>query len=643
MRKIILLLFTICVSCSKYSSEVSEALKLAGENGKELEKVFKHYEKTEDSLKLKSAYFLVENMTHHYYYEVNPIEEWKKVLKYSDKLKKDSVFIKNKWKYANKVKDAYKNKMKYANYAPRFDIQEMKSSEMIENIELAFKVWPKPWNDFLDFEGFCNYILPYRISHEPYDVNFRKEYFNRKDSLVNEKFKNSSNIIEFERKFDVFENGWLYYGLINKDIRVADTKKLKLADCVGHSILQGSERLAVGIPSVFDYTYWPNGNGAHYWTAVMFHKDSSIVQSDFFKGKPGRYSITGRPSNIFRQMFAKQKKSLAMVEKDVSKIPAFFKNPYVKDVTNEYLPTQKVTIKLKPQNDEILKYAFLCIRNDRKWKPVEWRATKGNSTVNFDLVPENIYVVLYYENGKWLGASDPIIYNKNKEQIILKPSESEFESYKIARKSRMRDDLRGYAERLIGSKIELANNAKFKNAKVIYEIKKEDCYLPEIKVIKIENKYRYARLKSTKDGMCDIGELAWWSGETKLEGTVIGTEEKQERYKKEKAFDNDFLSFYAPKIIKGGYSWVGLDFGQKEKITQLKFGARSDVNYIKPGDWYELFYWNDEWVSLGQQRAISYSIVYESIPKNALLWIRNLSEGKEEKLFMIKDGKRVWL
>jgi hypothetical protein len=533
--------------------------------------------------------------------------------------------------------------MKFTSYVPRFDIQEMKSPEMIENIELAFKVWPKPWNDFLDFEGFCNYILPYRVNNEPYDINFRKEYFDRKDTLVNENYKNSDGIIEFEKKFVVFEEGWVYSNIAYREIGVEDTKKLEVADCVGHSILQGSERLAIGIPSVFDYTYWPNRNGTHFWTAVMFHKDSSIVRNDFFWGKPGKYKTNERRTNIFRQMFAKQKKSLAMIEKDVSKIPSFFRSPYVKDVTNEYFPTHKVTVKLKPYKNEILKYAFLCIRNDRKWQPVEWRATNGENTTNFDMVPGNIYVVLYYDNGKWIGASDPIIYNKDKEQIVLTPSETEIETYKITRKSRMRNALKGAAEKLIGSKIELANNTSFKNSKVIYEIQKEDCYLPEIRGISIKGKYRYARLKSKKNGICPVGELAWFSDDEKLKGTIISTQEKQKRYNKEKAFDGNYLSFFNPKIVKGGYSWIGLDFGKKEKVTQLNFGARSDLNYITPGDWYELLYWKDDWVSLGKKEAVSYYLEYKNIPKNALLWVRNLYKGKEETLFRIKDGKQVWL
>jgi hypothetical protein len=57
---------------------------------------------------------------------------------------------------------------------------------------------------------------------------------------------------------------------------------------------------------------------------------------------------------------------------------------------------------------------------------------------------------------------------------------------------------------------------------------------------------------------------------------------------------------------------------------------------------YELFYWDNAWISLGVKTATSSSITYDEIPGNALLWLRNLDEGKEERIFTLVDGKQVW-
>lgn len=65
------LLFIIgLTSCSPWPSEVNRALKLAGENRAELEKVLQYYHTIQpDSLKLKAAEFLISNMDAHFSYE----------------------------------------------------------------------------------------------------------------------------------------------------------------------------------------------------------------------------------------------------------------------------------------------------------------------------------------------------------------------------------------------------------------------------------------------------------------------------------------------------------------------------------------------------------------------------------------------
>ena len=64
---------------------------------------------------------------------------------------------------------------------------------------------------------------------------------------------------------------------------------------------------------------------------------------------------------------------------------------------------------------------------------------------------------------------------------------------------------------------------------------------------------------------------------------------------------------------------------------------RNDDNYIAPGEEYELFYHNgtEGWKSLGKQTAASDSLVYDNIPSNTMLWLHNLTKGKEEQQFIV--------
>lgn len=51
------------------------------------------------------------------------------------------------------------------------------SAFLVNHIEWAFKVWrEQPWGKHVDFDTFCEYILPYRIGDEPLSL-WRKEIY----------------------------------------------------------------------------------------------------------------------------------------------------------------------------------------------------------------------------------------------------------------------------------------------------------------------------------------------------------------------------------------------------------------------------------------------------------------------------------
>jgi len=58
------------------------------------------------------------------------------------------------------------------------DIEVIDSAFLVNNIELAFSVWNKPWNKQISFEDFCCYILPYRAQTE-LPSNLREHMKNR--------------------------------------------------------------------------------------------------------------------------------------------------------------------------------------------------------------------------------------------------------------------------------------------------------------------------------------------------------------------------------------------------------------------------------------------------------------------------------
>jgi hypothetical protein len=58
---------------------------------------------------------------------------------------------------------------------------------------------------------------------------------------------------------------------------------------------------------------------------------------------------------------------------------------------------------------------------------------------------------------------------------------------------------------------------------------------------------------------------------------------------------------------------------------------------------YELYYWDEKWISLGVKEAKAHSITYDNIPAGALLLLECLDEGKERRIFTIdENGKQIW-
>jgi hypothetical protein len=124
---------------------------------------------------------------------------------------------------------------------------------------------------------------------------------------------------------------------------------------------------------------------------------------------------------------------------------------------------------------------------------------------------------------------------------------------------------------------------------------------------------------------------------------VIGTAgawENDAKRDKNAVFDGDPLTFFDYKDPGGG--WAGLDLNSAQRISAIRFIARTDVNIVVKGDQYELFFWKDGWKSLGKKVADAPSLEFNNVPDEALLWLRNLTKGTEERIFQYKKGKQVW-
>ena len=112
-------------------------------------------------------------------------------------------------------------------------------------------------------------------------------------------------------------------------------------------------------------------------------------------------------------------------------------------------------------------------------------------------------------------------------------------------------------------------------------------------------------------------------------------------YSMEKALDGDNLSRF--EALNVGTDFVA-ELERPARIDRIVYVSRNDDNYVAPGETYELFYQNGEegWKSLGMQTATEERLVYEDVPRGALLWLHNHTRGVEEQVFRYMDGKQVF-
>lgn len=138
------------------------ALSNASKNKKELQRVLDKYSvNTSDSLKLKAAEFLISNMVNKVYLDGNRLTEFHEFIDTIYKIQSETYHEQDY--YQPFLNNSIYQRQKLEEFS---DISMLSADFLIENIEAAFKVWNNPWAKHLNFEQFCELILPYRIGNE---------------------------------------------------------------------------------------------------------------------------------------------------------------------------------------------------------------------------------------------------------------------------------------------------------------------------------------------------------------------------------------------------------------------------------------------------------------------------------------------
>jgi len=614
------------------------ALKAAGGNRRELEKVIGYYSRNHtDSMKLRAAYFLISNMPGKYYYEGEILDAYSKYLRLIGPYQDRNTII------LDSISGIY-GPMSVSRLEIKEDLKELKAEFLINNIDMAFKVWQEqPWGKDISFDQFCEYILPYRVGNErpEYDrAMICRQYENLLDKVLS---PNCTSVAACSAVNDeLIRNGWLQTSELSSfpDFTVNDLLVNRKGSCHEMVGLTIYILRALGIPVASDFTpQWGNRSLGHEWNVVL----DKNGRNEVFMGvnsNPGVKHLFDykKPSVIYRKTYARQTQSLALKKRKNIEVPPFFGNQFMINVSEEYYNNHEIIMRLERGNTKGNRYIYLCVFNNIDWVPVSWGKILHNEVKFTKLSGNIVYLPSYYIQGKVIPASAPFKITPDGNTVFLKAEKSCLNNLVLVRKY----PFPWFAGNMAGGKFQASDFSDFRNLTDLYKISENDSSTSWQEILlKSPGSFRYYRYLGPGGSRGNIAELEFYSGSARVRGALI-TGSKLEFKPKENIEDGNILTYFESNKVDGG--WVGTDFGKKVSITRIRYMPRTDDNSVVKGEMYELVYWdNSQWISAGIQTAERDNyLMYRDIPSGALYLLHNLTKGKEERIFTYENGKQVW-
>ena len=656
LTRFIILVSVLLTGCNRHAGDIrlEQALAFAGENRNELEKVLNRYASDPaDSLKYRAARFLIKNMPGYHYYEG---EELDKHAIYFDVLGKSK-------KQPGSILDSLNNisgRFNPSSLVQKQDIHEMDSALLCENIDWAFMVWKKyPWNRSTSFDDFCEYILPYRIKDERL-TNWRKEYYTLFSPFM-EGLETDGPVVAAKhlREAILKEKGKPRFtmmrpgGYPNLDAFNAMSFNGSCDDLAQFTLFAFR---SVGIPCTIDFiSICGNYNLGHSWV-VFQDKKGDYYAMDFFDNieyisDKSRANVL-RKQKAYRKTFSYNTGAIMAMKKVEESAPPFFSGRYYRfrDVTrlysNNYLETVHIPASLlyhKPPKNKIV---YLCGSSWLKWVPLDWTVPdKAGKIVFRDQNIGDIVRLAVYEEGKFSFLTDPFKIDEQDHSIetYTVSDNTGMDGVTLFSKYPIEGDL-VFRNRMVGGVFEGSNDPSFRRGDTLHVIQDVPFRLFTRGTLSTGKQYRYVRYKGPAGSYCNVAEVQFFSDTVYLTGKVIGTPGcrlNDGAFEYTNVFDGVTETSFDHSTSDDG--WAGLDLGVPRRITAVTYTPRNHDNYIEKGQRYELFVSGKKgWESLGVQVALSDSLRYDNVPMGGLYYLKNHSSGKDERIFLIENGRQVF-
>ena len=646
--------------CSEDTLYLHYALKAAGKNKPELKAVLRHYRTVDkDPDKLKAAKYLIANMPAHYSYRDTAAinSYYRKALEIlgtgpSPDWQRDTLRQISDSEYAGLTR----------NIIP--DVEVMTADYLIYSIDRAFQEWrTRPWSRHLTYDEFQEWILPYKVTElqslDAWRDTLPAHYTDSISTVpADDVERNSiSGAIEIVRGEIHSKQSAIGHRVIWEDrgsipMRSAATwVRMTYGSCMDYVIMGTAVFRSVGLPAAVDIVpSWGRNSEGHSWYVYPDdHGREQVTINSLIIGAGMQFYPYERIPKVWRNTYT--------INRDIVKYRNKSKYIYPfelchKDVTERYNLTSDLeieTIKEYTAKLKDRKYVYIAMAVNSvgpQWRVLDYGTLKKGKAFFRNMGRNMLYIALGYDGHSLIPVSHPFILHKSgKVEYISCHDYSCGDSPKtisidLRRKYYESFNVVDMRRRILGGKLQCSDRPDFKDALTLYTI--EDTEIPYLIELDAEHPSRYWRYLTPNGSWGSISELSFHDEDgNKLLGRGIANPEAGQDAI-DRAYDGNLLSNF--EINQPDGNWVGMDMGKPTVVRYASVSPRSDDNDVCPGDEYELFYFDgNDWSPLGYQVAEGYSLHYDDVPLNTLLWLCDYTRGNNERPFILKEnGEIVW-
>jgi hypothetical protein len=638
MRHSILFLFPVLFavagllgSCaSEDQRRLEAALEFAGSNRGELERVLAHYR--HDPEKREAAGFLIRNMPRWYAYEGWQLDTLQRVT--ADLLRTDSLTDADSRAW---------QRFDYHSLKKVYDAQVISADYLIDNIDQAFEAWKgRPWNRTLPFDDFCELILPYRVGDERL-TNWRKLYRDYYGALLDSLYPGGTDVLEACCVVNA--------ELARQDYRFSTDLKLPHHDATflfNHRIgyCREADDLALyamracGIPVAAEFMpFSPDYRHSHEWT-VMRDTTGQFILFSVDKIQPSRqegHGDTRKKGKAYRYCYGLQPERLEHARQTGSLLGGE-EACYWKDATACHFGHNRVS---SPLFSGVNGPVFLSVFAVEGWKPIDTGRRQGDHVVFEDVEPDVIYMPVYRGADRSLQpAGFPFIPRADGSMEVLQADTAHTTTVTLGRKMPVLPRLKHWEYCQVGARLEGDDSPDFRHPQLVCSLTDTVRYTYHEQPTQAGGPFRYVRYHSPRGTFIRLMELQLFADTAGREQIPLSAVDSLFPYQDMRNItDGDVLTGF--RSVRDTSCYLTFRLKSLKPVRMVRYTPHTDDNYVWAGDEYELLYQDGTagWKSLGRRQATGKTVSFEA-PAGALLWLRDLTKGNEEQVFVWRDGRQ---